>query len=231
MSANKRKRRHWTDADRAMFELEYPLRPTCDVAKDLGVSVRACYSMAASLGLRKDSSYLESDHACRLRRGDNPGVMYRFPKGHVPANKGLRRPGWSAGRMRQTQFKKGNKPGNWLPLLSERVMDGYLQVKVTDTGYPPRDWRPLHVLLWEEERGPVPPKHAVSFKDGDRSNFDIKNLDLVSRAELMRRNTIHNRLSPELRSMVTSLGQLRRRIRERLEQIVEANTPEPGAHA
>ncbi|EMM6737362.1 HNH endonuclease, partial [Pseudomonas aeruginosa] len=41
-----------------------------------------------------------------------------------------------------TRFKKGQKPHTWLPVGSTRISaDGYLQRKISDTGYPPRDWK------------------------------------------------------------------------------------------
>lgn len=48
-----------------------------------------------------------------------------------PFNKGLRRPGWHVGRMRETQFRKGERSGiaakNWRPIGTIRTdPDGYL---------------------------------------------------------------------------------------------------------
>lgn len=126
----------------------------------------------------------------------------------VPWNKGMK--GLQTGG-RETQFKPGSRPHTWKPIGSERTVDGYLQRKVTDTGYPPRDWQPVHVLLWVEHRGPVPAGHAVRFKDGDRTHIAIDNLELISRAQLMRRNTLHN-LPPELVETIRARSALVRRI-------------------
>ncbi|MCS8378253.1 HNH endonuclease, partial [Pseudomonas aeruginosa] len=61
-----------------------------------------------------------------------------------------------------TRFKKGQKPHTWLPVGSTRISaDGYLQRKISDTGYPPRDWKGIHILLWEEHFGPIPTGHCV----------------------------------------------------------------------
>jgi hypothetical protein len=85
----------------------------------------------------KSEAYLASPAACRLRRGDNIGAPYRFTKGHVPANKGLRRPGWGPGRMKETQFRKGERQGRavklYKPIGTERVSkDGYTERKIND---------------------------------------------------------------------------------------------------
>lgn len=111
----------------------------------------------------------------------NSGVTGYFHKGMVPWNKGKK--GISYEGMKATQFKKGNKPANWVPIGSERVnADGYVDIKVAD-GKKQHNWRGKHIITWEEHNGPVPPKHVVIFGDGDKRNFDPGNLLLVSRAQ------------------------------------------------
>lgn len=110
--------------------------------------------------------------------GLRSGVDARFNSGHVPFNKGKK--GVTQGG-KSTQFKEGQKPHNYMPVGSERVNgDGYVDVKVAD----PNKWRAKHLLIWEEENGPVPKGYAVIFGDGNRHNFDIENLILVSRKQL-----------------------------------------------
>ncbi|HHG6032379.1 TPA: HNH endonuclease signature motif containing protein, partial [Pseudomonas aeruginosa] len=118
------------------------------------------------------------------------------------------------GRSSETQFKKGQKPHTWLPVGSTRVSaDGYLQRKISDTGYPPRDWKGMHILLWEEHFGPIPTGHCVCFKDNNKQNVVIDNLELITRAERMRRNSIH-RYPPELKSAIRVISKLKRTIQE-----------------
>lgn len=117
------------------------------------------------------------------------------------------------GRSSETQFKKGQKPHTWLPVGSTRVSaDGYLQRKISDTGYP-RDWKSIHILLWEEHVGPIPTGHCVCFKDNNKQNVVIDNLELITRAERMRRNSIH-RYPPELKSAIRVISKLKRTIQE-----------------
>lgn len=126
--------------------------------------------------------------ACNTR-GMTTGRSGYFEKGQKPWNAGMK--GWKAGgRASETQFKKGDKPHNWVPVGTERLLDGYLQRKMTDTGYPPADWVEVHRLLWEEHQGPIPESHIVVFKDGDRTHIALDNLELISRAE----NAIRNKL-------------------------------------
>lgn len=212
-------RRPWTSADDAVLRRLYPNTVTATVSKRLGRSISTTYQRAYSLGLRKSAAYLASPDACRLRRGVPVGASYRFSKGHVPANKGLRRPGWAPGRMRETQFRKGERRGVavrlYKPLGTERISkDGYRQRKVNDDLPLQKRWRAVHVLLWEATHGPLPPGHAIVFRNGDKADIQLDNLECITRAQLMARNTVHN-LPKELASTVQLIGALTRQIRRR----------------
>jgi hypothetical protein len=209
--------RPWSLDEIERLKALYPHAPTKRIAEQLGRSTTAIYGKANLLGLNKAQEYLDSPDACRLRRGDNVGAACRFQKGHVPANKGLRRPGFAPGKMAETQFKPGQKCHNWKPIGSERLTDdGYLQRKMTDTGYPPRDWIGVHILLWEQHHGPVPAGHCVAFRNGNRTDIRIDNLELITRRERMLRNTVHN-LPKSLVEVVQLRGVLQRKI-NRLER-------------
>lgn len=206
-------RRPWQECELNTLRTQYPDTPTKALAQSIRRSVSAVYGRATILGLRKSVSYLAGRDSCRLRRGDNVGAACRFLPGHVPANKGLRRPGWAPGRMAQTQFKPGAKPHTWKPIGSTRLTkDGYLQRKVSDTGYPPKDWVGEHILIWQKAHGPVPRGFAVAFKDRNKAHVDLGNFELISRQELMRRNTIHN-YPPELAEVIRLGASLKRQIR------------------
>ena len=212
------KRQTWSADDLALLRERYPHVATTKLAQELGRPLSRVYARANVLGLRKTPEYLATPDACRLRRGDNIGAPYRFRKGQVPANKGLRRPAWAPGRMRETQFRTGHFPFNRDPefyvLGALRVnTDGYIDMRVSfDLGA--KGWRGLHRILWEDANGPVPPGHHLYFKDGDRLNVELENIGLRSFAENMRRNTIHNLPAP-LKASINLLGQLKRRIREK----------------
>ena len=108
----------------------------------------------------------------------NTGRTGRFEKGHATWNKGTK----GLTKANVTSFKKGQKSHNYKPVGSERIMkDGYCEIKVSDTG---RRWRPKHVLIYEKHHGKVPKGSAVIFLDGDKRNFDIDNLYLVTRSQL-----------------------------------------------
>lgn len=116
----------------------------------------------------------------------NSGITGYFPKGTKPWNKGKK--GISYEGCKATQFKPGNVPHTWVPIGSERITkDGYVQIKIQD-GKKQKNWRSKHILVWEKHNGPLPEGHAIIFGDRDKRNFDLDNLVLVSRAQLVRMN-------------------------------------------
>lgn len=62
---------------------------------------------------------------------------------------------------------------------------GYELVK---TGPNKSDWKYKHVMIWEAANGKAPKGHCVIFADGNRQNFALENLLLVSRAEAAHMN-------------------------------------------
>ena len=206
-------RHFWQEWEVGLLLELYPHVPTFMLASELGRPLHKVYNKAKRMGLAKTKRYLASKWAQRLRRDDNPGIAYRYPKGHVPANKGLKRPGWAPGRMASTQFKKGNPTHRWMPIGSTRLVDRYVYRKVSDIRCVPwtRNWRQEHYLVWEQHNGPIPKGHIVGFKDRDRMNVAIDNLECITLKENMLRNTIHN-LPSDLVEVIQLNGAIRRRI-------------------
>lgn len=117
--------------------------------------------------------------------------------------------------MRETQFKKGNKPQTWVPIGSERTtVDGYVEVKIADTGCTRRDFVGVHRLVWELHHGAIPEKHHVVFKDGNKQNTAPENLEAVSQPDMMCRNSLH-RYPKEVVKLIQLNGALKRKINER----------------
>ena len=108
----------------------------------------------------------------------------RFQKGQISHNKGKK---WddfmspeAQANSRKTTFKKGNIPHNHRPVGSERVnVDGFAEVKVAE----PNKWKLKHRLLWEEVNGEIPEGYKIIFLDGNRSNIQLSNLEMVKDAE------------------------------------------------
>ena len=222
-------RRFWSPEDLSRISELYPDQPTANVARLLDRGLSGVYGMAAKLGLKKSQAFLDSDKSGRLRKGQTrPGTeQNQFKKGHVPANKGLRRPGWAPGRMGSTQFKKGCRSGiaarNWKPVGTITAdTEGYLRIKVREAVYGKeatgfgntKVWPLLNRVVWEQHNGPIPPKHLVMFKDKNRQNCAIENLELRSMADNARRNQMWNNMPRELAEVIQLNGVLKRKIRK-----------------
>jgi hypothetical protein len=215
----------WDDFEQALLVAIYPHAPTAAIARAFGLPVHVIYNKAYSLRLRKSDAYLASEISGRLQAHDTRGGATRFAKGHVPWNAGKQigsHPGSVA-----TQFKKGDRTGrareNWVPVGTLRINgDGYLDRKIADAPTPlHRRWVGVHRLVWEAVHGPVPEGCAVVFKPGCRSTelaaITIDKLELLTRAQLMRRNTIHNLPKP-LADLARLKGVLVRQINKREKQ-------------
>ncbi len=211
----------WSAEDHKVLTRLYPHHPTAWVAGQLDRSVCSVNGRATKLRLRKESLYkAQAWRLCGLQL-DEAGKPHRFQKGLVPANKGMRRPGWHAGRMRETQFRKGQRSGkaaaHYKSLGATRLIDGYLYVKVAEVMNVPYtvNWKPVHVLNWERANGrPLPAGHVLRFLDRDRMNVAPGNLELLTKSENMRRNSVH-RLPKELVQVVQLRGALVRKINKR----------------
>lgn len=206
----------WLPAEDRALRTLFPHMQTRDVARIMGRSVSAISGRAAMKGIRKSVAFNASPLSGRNIKGHAPnGMKSRFQKGRPSWNKGMKglNTGGEAG-----WFKKGHFPANRDPdfyvLGALRVnADGYIDMRISfDKGA--KGWRALHRILWEDTHGPVPHGHALVFKDGDRLNVCLENLQLITRAELARRNSIHTRLPKPLVHTIMVLGQLKRRIRE-----------------
>lgn len=188
--------RRWTPDEDAALRALYPQHSRREVARALDRTLYSIKNRVHNLGLQK-----------RL----NPG---RFQPGEQPWNKGTHYT--AGGKSAQTRFKKGNRPHNWHPIGHTRASkEGYLERKIADTGCTRRDYVNIHRLIWRMHGRQIPPGHVVVFRDGDKRNFDINNLQLVSRAELMRRNSVHTQYPPEVAQLVQLRGALMRQINNR----------------
>ena len=171
--------REWTAAEDAKIRDMYPNTSNRKIAEVLGRTYGAIKNRATVLKLSKCADYVASA---------KPG---QFPKGHAAWNKGINFD--SGGRSAEVRFKPGHVPANVQPVGTE-VIDcyGYRKRKVTDDapksrGY--RNWKFVHVIVWEEHNGPLPKGHLVRFRDSDQNNLDPGNLVAITRGE----NAVINR--------------------------------------
>lgn len=188
----------WTTEDVRILTEKYPHVSTSELARSMGLSKMQVYRKAKALLLKKDPAAIAAT---------------RFKPGQIPWNDGT--PFASGGRSVETRFKPGNMPHTWRPIGTERVSkEGYLERKVADTRVSKRDYVPVHHLVWREAGREIPKGSVLAFRDGDKRNFAIDNLELVTRQELMRLNSVHNR-GPEIAQLIQLRGAISRQINKR----------------
>ena len=205
----------WQDDEIALLRRLYADADSAEIARKLGCSLSRVYCKASKLGLKKSADYMAHQiDRCRMMLA-SLGKENRFQPGLTPWNKGLK--GVFHG-TKETQFQTGTRNGNaaklWKPVGSERTSrDGYLERKIDDTPGIKNSlkWKRVHKMLWESINGPVPDGHVVVFKNGDKTDIRIDNLELINRVQLMSRNTYHN-YGKEVASLVQLRGAINRKI-------------------
>ena len=195
----------WSLQSDAIVRALYPTTSARALARHLGRTPGAIKQRAKALGVRTKPEWLEKTRQINL-----------FHRGQTPWNKG--RSYIPGGRSQQTRFKPHHKPHTWHPIGHDRISkDGYHQRKLTDTGCTRHDYVFIHRLIWRWHGNALPDGHVIIFIDGNKANCDINNLELVSRTELMRRNSIH-RLPEELAQLAQLKGALVRAIKRKEKQ-------------
>jgi hypothetical protein len=193
-------RKYWTPKETRVLIKIYADTITADLAKQFNCTVKQIYNKAKRLDLSKSEHYLQN-YGGRITETN---IATQFKKGHKSWNKGLK--GLQMGGA-QTQFKAGGLPHNTKPIGYRSTRDGYL-VEKTDKGF-----EFVHWLLWRQHHGEIPKGLFVVFKDRNRLNVCIDNLELIDRSENMRRNHIQN-LPAELRAVIHIKKQITRKINQ-----------------
>lgn len=208
-------RRMWTREEDELVRQLYPSTPTQDVANRLGRTVKTVYQRAKALDIYKDAQYmreLNQRQGAELSKHPN-SLASRLKPGNVPHTKGKAMPPEVRAKVAHTWFPKGNLPhntaeGNGAISIRRDSKTGrpYAHIRISL-----RKWVHLHRHVWEQHAGPVPKGMVVWHRDGNTMNNDIRNLMLLTQAEVMRINTIHN-LPEELKSTISAVAQVKRRI-------------------
>lgn len=185
------------------IEANYLTMPVKRIASELKRSQAFVLRRIKKLGLVIPREIIEQ------RKNDS-----QIKKGSAPPNKGKKMPPELYEKAKATMFKKGNTPHN-------TKWDGYISIRIDNHGHPYKHVRIskgkfelLHRKIWMDAYGPIPPKMQVSFRNGDTLDCRLENLELISMAENMKRNTLHN-YPEDIRHNIQLIGALNRVINKR----------------
>jgi len=210
LNVGRKVRRIWTTSEDDLLRSRYSDEPTESIAAALNRTLSAIYSRVSALGIAKSETFQARMRSDQLQRLGVVGEATRFAAGQTPWNRGIRHT--VGGRSSETRFKPGQKTHNWRPIGFERMTwEGYLERKVTDTGVKRIDYRLVHHLVWLAAGREIPSGHVLTFRDGNKRNFSLDNLELLSQRDLMLRNSYHN-YGPEVANLIQLRGAINRQI-------------------
>lgn len=185
-------RKNWTKSELDFLKEIFPDTPTKIIASELNRNYSAIANKAILLGLKKSQDYKDRllvEQSKQL----NEHAYGRFRKGDVPHNKGKKMTVEMYEIAKKTMFQKGCLPHNtckdWQEVLrKQKSGKQYYMIKL------PTERRLIfkHIYIWEGVNGKVPKGYNIVFKNGDTLNCEYENLECISDAELMSRNTINN---------------------------------------
>jgi hypothetical protein len=209
------KKRFWSIEDDAIMRAEYPNTSTKKLAEKLGVSIRSCYSRATVLELVKTSVYLATPESGRLSKGEVIGFNTFFKKGQVPFNKGLKQSEFMSKeaikKTAKTRFKKGQVPHNTKEdgvIIPRKDKSGKTYLYIRESlGV----WKLYHRTIWEQHHGKLKRNEVVRFRDGNQMNCAIENLFMVSMADNMKMNSIHQ-YPDDLKQAIKLTNKLKKQI-------------------
>jgi len=204
-------RKPWTeDEDKVLLEL-YPNNFTEYIALLLNRSVFSCYSRAYIKGIKKTEEFTKIALEREANKLREVGQKTRFLKGTIPHNKGKKLNDAIKEKISKTYFSKGHDPHNMKYDGHIRVCkkDGYHYVRIARAKYVLK-----HRHIYEQHHGKIPEGMIVIFVDGNKNNFDITNLQAITRQEHVSRNRVHN-YPQEIKDLIKLKNKLNKKINEK----------------
>ena len=193
-------RKQWTKKETEEFIQLYPTTMAKDLAKRFNCSITQIYHKQQNTGVNNSTDFLHDYYKANFK--GHPATQ--FKKGMTSWNKGTK--GLQIGG-KETQFKKGQTPHNTKPIGFRSYRDGYLVERVE------KGFEFVHKLIWKQHHGEIPMGMFVVFKDRNKNNICIENLEIIDRVEHIRRNHIQN-LPPELKEVVHIKKSITRKINQ-----------------
>ncbi len=189
----------------------YPNTKSSVTADMYGVSVNHIYKTAQRYGVKKSEEFMNSDNSGRIKKGQRLSINTEFKKGVPFRHKGKKKAEYTKKPITEcsTWWKKGNKPYNTAKDGEVRWREGvgFYFIRLAEN-----EWEFYHRYLWKEAHGEIPENYNIVFKDGNRKNCKLENLECLSNAELGERNRI-TKYPLELRKAIINNNKLIRNIK------------------
>lgn len=229
-------KRAWTAAEDRKLRKLYRTLSAAECAQQLDRTLSSVTQRVNTLGLRKSPEWIAERTRQRWAEGRHAGSRKaHFAHGQDAWNKGRPMAEWNPNAVacRATQFKPGHLGGaaakKMQPIGTLRIADGQLQKKMHNGRPFMSRWVAVQRVVWEAANGPIPSGHVVVFKDGRvrtvESEITLDKLELISRAENMRRNSYLTRYPKEMADLIRLRGALNRKINSRERKRAEAQHP------
>jgi len=178
-----------------------------------GLPAKKIYQLSSKYNLRKSKEYMIEENKIRSARLAIVGVNFRILTGNIPANKGQKMSKELYDKVKHTFFSKGHLPYNVKYDGYERTSkDGYVEMRISQGKFVLK-----HRTIYQQHHGKISKDSIIVFKDGNKSNFDINNLEAITKAENMKRNTIH-RYPTELKKLIRLSNKLSHKINQRINE-------------
>ena len=198
------KRRPYTQQEIDYIKEHYPTTLNRDICIALGRTEGSIGSVSLRLGLKKDKVYLQ-----KLKTGEiGNSAKTMFTKGNASWNKGLK----GLTNKSSTKFKKGHIPHN------AKESDGAISIRKDKNGTCYRfirvalgKWYHYGRWVWEEKNGKIPKGMCLWHIDRDSLNDNIENLEVITRRDNIKRNSIVN-YTHEQRSILKIISKINKKV-------------------
>jgi hypothetical protein len=149
---------------------------------------------------------------CRRQLGLKMVNRTVFSRGATPWNAGLK--GYVAPGCEKGWFKP-NSDHLTKGVGHERMKEGFIVIKVTNENkIARRNFKLKHRWVWENHHGKIPEGMIVSFKDNDKTNCEIDNLELIPRGEFTRLQKVYGWKNehPDLKPIIRTIAAIDKKI-------------------
>jgi hypothetical protein len=204
-------RRKWTKKELEYVKHNYSDKYTKEIAAVINRSERAVYQAAINLNVRKSPEFIKISLERESEKLKVLGANTRFKPGNISHNKGQKMSKDVYEMVKVSMFKKGNEPHNMKYDGHERICakDGYIYVRISKGKYVLK-----HRLIWEQHNGLIPKGNIIIFKDKNKYNLDINNLQMITKRENMLRNTV-TKYPLELQQLIKLNNKLKTTLHEK----------------